>query len=41
MEMAKSEVIVLKVRAKYKIIVSVFFFFFFFLIEKKNILKVP
>jgi hypothetical protein len=37
MEMAKSEVIVLKVRAKYKIIVSVFFF----LIEKKNILKVP
>jgi hypothetical protein len=38
MEMAKSEVIVLKVRAKYKIIVSVFFFF---LIEKKNILKVP
>jgi len=27
MEMAKSEVIVLKVRAKYKIIVSVFFFF--------------
>ena len=28
MEMAKSEVIVLKVRAKYKIIVSVFFFFF-------------
>jgi len=40
MEMAKSEVIVLKVRAKYKIIVSVFLFIYF-LIEKKNILKVP